>query len=180
MKWKILKENNNYSINENGEIKNNITNNIKKPTLNISNGYYYVDLWKDNKNKKYPVHRLVANNFIPNPQNKPTVDHADGDRTNNSISNLRWATYSEQNSRFKTNGVRSERIKVTHYKEERKKRGGGHIAWLDIDKILFFDSIGETAEYFNCNLGNISQMLKKSTIGVRGKTRGYKFEYVKQ
>ena len=83
MTGKLLKQNENYSINERGEIKNNATGKIKKPTLNKQNGYYYIDLYKDNKRKKYPIHRLVADNFIPNPQNKPTVDHANGDRTNN-------------------------------------------------------------------------------------------------
>ena len=177
MAWKILKQNKNYSINEHGEIKNNATGKIKKPTLNKNNGYYYVDFYENNKRKKYPIHRLVAENFIPNPLNKPTVDHKDGNRTNNSIKNLRWATYSEQNSRFNVNGVRSQKIKVTHYKEKRKKRGGGHEAWLDIDNIMFFDSISNVAEYFSLTIGSISLLLKECNIGRRGKTRGYKFEY---
>jgi hypothetical protein len=45
----------------------------------------------------YMVHRLVAETFIPNTENKPTVDHIDRDATNNHVSNLRWATHSEQN-----------------------------------------------------------------------------------
>ena len=44
----------------------------------------------------YLIHRLVAETFIPNPDGKPTVDHIDRDSTNNSLSNLRWATHSEQ------------------------------------------------------------------------------------
>ena len=177
MAWKILKQNKNYSINEHGEIKNNATGKIKKPTLNKNNGYYCVDLYENNKRKKYTIHRLVAENFIPNPLNKPTVDHKDGDRTNNCISNLRWATYSENNSRFENNGVRSQKVKVTHYKEKRKKRGGGHEAWLDIDNIMFFDSISNVAEYFGLTISSISLLLKEGNIGRRGKTRGYKFEY---
>lgn len=61
---------------------------------------------KNNKVEKVPIHRLVAEAFIPNSENKPTVDHVDGNRLNNSVDNLRWATYSEQNSRFNTIGVR--------------------------------------------------------------------------
>ena len=113
MIWKKIQQNENYSINELGEVRNDVTGKIKKPFQNKQNKYFYIDLWKDNKVKKYPIHRLIAEAFIPNSLNKPTVDHIDGNRANNSIDNLRWATYSEQNSRFNTNGVRSEKIKVT-------------------------------------------------------------------
>ena len=129
MKWVKISRNTNYSINENGEVKNDNTGRIKMPFMNKKNQYLMIDLWKDNKSYKVPIHRLVAEAFIPNPENKPCVDHIDGNRKNNSIENLRWATYSENNSRFKTVGVRSEKIKVTHYVEQRKKRGGGHEKW---------------------------------------------------
>ena len=163
MKWEILKENENYSINEKGEIKNNITKKILSPSINKDSGYYQIDLWKNNKSRKYTLHRLVASNFIPNLENKPTVDHIDGNRLNNDISNLRWATYSEQNSRFNTFGVRSEKIKVINVNGEE----------------LIFNRIKDVAEHFNCNISNISQMLKKGTFGKRGKTRNYKFVYMK-
>ena len=163
MEWKILKENENYSINKKGEIKNNITKKILRPSINKDSGYYQIDLWKDNKSRKYTLHRLVASNFIPNLENKPTVDHIDGNRLNNDISNLRWATYSEQNSRFNTFGVRSEKIKVININGEE----------------LIFNRIKDVAKYFNCNISNISQMLKKGTFGKRGKTRNYKFIYMK-
>lgn len=55
-------------------------------------GYMYVMI----NYKNYRVHRLVAETFIPNPDNKPTVDHIDRNKTNNSIRNLRWATTQEQ------------------------------------------------------------------------------------
>ena len=163
MKWKILKENENYSINKKGKIKNNITKKILSPSINKDSGYYQVDLWKNNKPKKYTLHRLIASNFIPNLEDKPTVDHIDGNRLNNDISNLRWATYSEQNSRFNTFGVRSKKIKVINI-------GGEE---------LIFNRIKDVAKYFNCNISNISQMLKKGTFGKRGKTRNYKFIYMK-
>ena len=180
MSWVKIKRNQNYSINENGEIRNDNTGKIKRPFLNKQNGYLCIDLYDGNNSKKATVHRLLAEAFIPNPENKPCVDHKDGDRTNNSLSNLRWATFSDNNSRFNTVGVRSERIKVTHYKESRNKRGGGHLEWLDVDLIKYFDRITDVAKYFDVSLGNITLMLKKGTIGQRGKMRGYKFEYCKE
>lgn len=177
MTWKKIKQYENYSINEHGEVRNNTTGKIKKPFLNKSNGYFTVDLWKDNKSFKVTIHRLLAEAFIPNPEGKPTVDHKDGNRQNNSLENLRWATYAEQNSRFGVVGVRSQRIKVTHYVEKRKKRGGCHESWLGIDDVIYFDRITDVANYFNVTIGSISLMLKNGTIGQRGKTRGYLFEY---
>lgn len=178
MSWKKIKGFENYSINEEGKVRNDITNKIKKPYVNKQNDYLTVDLWENNIGTKRTIHRLIAETFIPNPQNKPTVDHIDSNRQNNTIENLRWATYGEQNSRFETVGVRSEKILMTRYHEERKKRGGGHISWGNIIEERTFDSITEVAEYFNLTISNISQLLKNGSIGKRGKTRGYKFEYL--
>lgn len=175
MSWKKI--NQNYSINENGEVRNDATGQIKTAYLNSKNGYLYVDLWESNKSVKRPIHRLLAEAFLPNPDSKPTVDHIDGNRQNNSLENLRWATYSEQNSRFSSVGVRAQKIKVTHFVEVRKKRGGGHESWGRADRIMYFDMISDAAAYFGVTVGNISLMLKNGTIGRRGKMRGFLFEY---
>ena len=58
-------------------------------------GYYVVTLYKNGKSKQWYVHRLVAMAFLPNDENKETVNHIDGDKSNNCLSNLEWATYSE-------------------------------------------------------------------------------------
>lgn len=177
MKWRKISRNTNYSISEEGQVRNDITGRIKAQYVNKDNGYPTVDLYKDNKSMKVTVHRLLAEAFIPNPENKPCIDHKDGNRQNNSLNNLRWATYSENNSRFNTIGVRSEKIKVTHYIEKRNPRGEGHLSWESVDQILFFERITDAAAHFNCHLSNISVMLKRGEIGKRGKLRGYRFEY---
>lgn len=59
------------------------------------NGYLRVVVTKGNKRKSNPVHRLIANTFIPNPENKPEINHKDGYKTNNVITNLEWVTRKE-------------------------------------------------------------------------------------
>lgn len=60
-------------------------------------GYLYCELWINNTHKRYAIHRLVAGAFIPNPENKPEVNHKDGNKKNNVVDNLEWVTYSENN-----------------------------------------------------------------------------------
>ena len=67
---------------------------IKEPVIN-NRGYLCVCLWKNCKSRQFKIHRLVASAFIPNPENKPQVDHIDGNKQNNFVGNLRWATSSE-------------------------------------------------------------------------------------
>ena len=58
-------------------------------------GYLRVYLYKNGKRKHHKIHRLVAKAFIPNPNNKPQVNHIDGNKQNNSITNLEWVTDEE-------------------------------------------------------------------------------------
>ncbi len=60
-------------------------------------GYKYVVLTTDGKQYNMKIHRLIAIHYIPNPDNKPTVDHINRIRDDNRIDNLRWATIKEQN-----------------------------------------------------------------------------------
>ena len=57
------------------------------------NGYLKVKLFKDNEEKQYRIHRLVAEAYLPNPENLPQVDHIDNDRTHNYLNNLQWITH---------------------------------------------------------------------------------------
>lgn len=74
-----------------------------------TNGYLVVNLHKNHKSSVIPVHVLVASAFIPNEQNKPTVNHKDGNKHNNRVSNLEWSSYSENNTHAIETGLRKPR-----------------------------------------------------------------------
>eukprot|EP01041_Mallomonas_annulata_P041851 gene41851-66010_t len=105
--WTNIKGYRDYAISTYGEVENMITGRILKPRINSKNGYLYVDLYKNGKAKSYKVHRLSALNFIANPENKQVVDHIDGDKKNNNVANLRWATNQENiiNSKISRNNT---------------------------------------------------------------------------
>lgn len=82
-----------YAITQQGQVWSYLSNKFLKPYRTKKNqNYLSVQL----QGKNFQIHRLVAEAFIPNPQNKPTVDHIDKNPSNNNVKNLRWATLEEQ------------------------------------------------------------------------------------
>lgn len=84
----------NYEINELGIIRSCKNKKIKSQYVG-STGYYMVTFSINNKSKPVRVHRLLALEFILNPDNKPCVNHKDGNKLNNSLDNLEWVTHPE-------------------------------------------------------------------------------------
>lgn len=87
-----------YSVDTNGNIWSYhiVYNKKEKRNLKLHiRDYITVSLRKDGKDKRYRVHRLVAEHFIPNPDNLPQVNHKDGNKHNNNINNLEWISQSD-------------------------------------------------------------------------------------
>lgn len=104
--WKKIiynEQETNYSISDKGEVRKDANNYIMK--LQIQQGYKHVTLQINKKAKRFRVHRLVAEAFIPNPENKPYVNHIDGNRQNNLVENLEWVTPAENTQHAVQNGL---------------------------------------------------------------------------
>ena len=98
-----------YQVSNLGRIKSlnfNKTGKEKIMKPRTGNRYYMTALWKNGIRKDYLLHRIVAETFIPNPENKPFINHKDENCFNNSINNLMWCTHKE-NMNW---GTRNERI----------------------------------------------------------------------
>lgn len=99
-------EGTNYLISNRGHVTNSITG-YQLKAANSWNGYLAVSLSMGARGlkKKEMVHRLVARAFIPNPENKPEVNHLDLDKENNAVSNLEWVTKQENMNHAKEKGA---------------------------------------------------------------------------
>lgn len=108
--WKFVKGmENRYEVSDKGELRNAQTKHVL--ALDENNiGYKRIKLSKNGfeKPKTYYIHRLVAEAFIDNPDNKPCVNHKDLDRRNNTVENLEWVTYKENEIHSRKYGVVKE------------------------------------------------------------------------
>jgi hypothetical protein len=139
----------NYLVSNFGNIKNKKTNHILRGCSDKHNYKYYQLFSDDNKTKQFSCHRLVADLFIPNPDNKPQVNHIDSNKKNNHVDNLEWMTASEnvkhaiKNGRKKGNTI-NKKVKI-----------------IDEDNITFFDSITDAANHYEVPKECLSLAMKK-------------------
>ena len=141
--WKDINEDDyktDYQISTFGRIKSckNGHSRILKPFID-KDGYLGIALSKNAKVKKFKVHRLVAKAFIPNPENKETVNHIDGCKMNNSISNLEWNSQSENNYHAIKTGLRKPQ------KNPKRKLTDMEVDWCRKVHIPFHKEFGSTA-----------------------------------
>ena len=109
-----------YEISNIGEIRN-AKGEIKKSQFKkgVNTHYKEVSLWKDGKNKRFLVHRLVAKAFIPNPNNFAIINHKDENGTNNCVENLEWCNHS-YNTRYNKYPEKPKTIPTKVVSQEQK------------------------------------------------------------
>jgi hypothetical protein len=134
-----------YEVNILGVVKSIERNTIQKNGKNYkvsekimlpqidSHGYIVFGLRKNKETKKVYLHRILAESFIPNPENKPCVNHKDGVKYNNSLENLEWCTYQENNIHAFDNGLQ-KRGKEHHFYGKKGKNCHNHKDYQPIIK----------------------------------------------
>lgn len=171
---KLIHNFENYSITMAGQVINNTTGKRKKPSDNHSGkGYLYVDLYSNGKRKRFYVHRLVAEAYIPNPENKPYINHKDGNPKNNFVENLEWCTPLENvEHASKILGV------VQHYKKANVKRQRA-VKQIDVATqkvVAVYASMGEAERKTGIKSAYICQICK----GKFNQCFGYSWCYVEE
>lgn len=181
MKAYKIKGYNNYYVTENGDVYSRNNTNDKCGRIRklcsgiVSSGYCMVQLCRLGTIKQKLVHRLVAEAFIPNPENKPQVNHKNGNKKDNSVSNLEWVTASE-------NELHSYKVLgKTHPKPMLGRKGENNPTSKSVIQIKdgsikdIFCSITEASKTTNIDFRKIS----KCCLGKTKTAGGYQWKFNK-
>lgn len=171
--WKVIDGYSRYIISNTGEVKNLKTGKILKK--DSSRDYYEVVLSKNGKTKKYSIHRLVAQHFIPNPENRPQVNHKDGNKLNNCVNNLEWVTRSENILHSYKNGLQIHNQLGKYGWNSFRGEPVKQINIITGKIINVYGSMGDAARQNNIRY---AQNIKACADGITKSCAGYKWEYV--
>lgn len=164
-----------YEIFENGDIyKNN-----KKIRTFLNNGYLMVDLRRNGKAYHKRVHILVAQHFIPNPDNLPQVNHKDGNKQNPDVNNLEWSTCSDNVKHAIRIGLNHNHIQDSKHMDKMRQ------IMIDNNSLIVeqLDACGNViAEYRNARqaskiTGIYQTGIQRVCSGKRNTAGGYKWRY---
>lgn len=164
--WKTIKEMKTYEISSYGRVRKRLLRGYRnlKPFLD-KDGYPRVCLCENNIRIYRHVHRLVAQAFIPNPGNKPTVNHKDGNKQNNNVNNLEWNTYRENSLHALRTGLRNMKNdgcskKVAQYD-------------MNMNLIKIYPSANEAKRQTGYSQGHISEVCR----GEKKQHKNYIWKY---
>ena len=146
---------------------------LVKPQV-MPNGYIQVRLWKDNKEKKMYVHRIVGEAFISNPNNYPEIDHIDAIRDNNVVSNLQWVSRSMNKLNPITRKRNSESKKGNLALIERTSKPVVRINPNNPNDVKIYPSAKSAGEIEGFNWSHIGDVCR----GERNKSQGYYWKFL--
>ena len=170
--WKAIEGTNGMiEVREDGQIRSLLRG---EPYILKSNkdakGYHRINITVNRNKRGYKVHREVAKAFIPNPNNLPQVNHKDGNKDNNSVSNLEWVTNQQNCHHAIENGLwKSVFEGAKRVTDAKKKAIIGYCEKEGTTKE--FESVGEAERFLNSK--HISDVLK----GKRNHVKGWTFRY---
>lgn len=151
-----------YQVSNLGRVTRVTTGRILKSGKD-KDGYLQVTLCKDSTKYTKKIHRLVAQAFVSNSENKPEINHIDEDKANNRVNNLEWSTRKENNNHG-THNERSSRTQSIPIISTNLKTG----------ECREFYGTNECGRQLDLNPGHINEVLK----GKRRQTGGYTFKYL--
>ena len=172
--WKPIKDyENEYEISNYGEVKSLARNTTKGKILKsfLQNGYLRVMLSKNNKKRWYSIHRLVAETFILNSENKPQINHKDGNKLNNHVDNLEWCTASENIVHSINNKLRTIKNGGQHKLSKKVYQFN-----LDGEVVKIWDSLNDIHRELGISAGNISNCCN----GKKKSIKGFVWRYVNE
>lgn len=182
--WKTIEDYPDYMISSMGRVKSIervdcYGRHRKEKIIKLNknrDGYLIVHLYGIEREKHYSVHRLVAQAFIPNPDNKPNIDHINTDRTDNRVENLRWVTQKENCNNL---------LSIEKYSKNNAKANLGKFSKLNPNSkpVLQFTLDGKLIKKWDSamdvkrELGNNQSHISNCCRGRRKTAYGYKWKY---
>lgn len=170
--WKDVGDNYEYEVSNTGRVRRKGSS-IDKASRDRK-GYPVVNLYRDGNGSTKSIHRLVAQAFVPNPDNKPDVNHKDGDKHNNSVDNLEWVTKSENMKHAYQTGLAKPHASygMLGKKNPNAGRKGKPVRLIETGDE--FDSIKDCAIAIDGDDRRICDCLS----GKQRMYKGYHFEYI--
>lgn len=168
--WKKVSSNSNYLVSNTGKVRR--CGSDEDHSTKNTKGYLTIDLYSNGKRSTKRVHRLVAEEFVPNPDNKPEVNHIDGNKHNNNASNLEWVSKQENCRHAWDNGLVKPSYGMLGKSNPNSGRKGKPIRIIETGEI--FDTLKDCEEAIDGNNRHINDCLR----GRQKTHRGYHFEYV--
>lgn len=140
-------------------------------TQKDSKGYERICFTIKRVKHSYKLHRAIAMTFIPNPDNLPQVNHIDGNKSNNSVSNLEWISNKDNADHAMRTGLWKNNLEASRKINEKRKKP---VVAIKGNETQYFESISQAEKYFNSR--HITAVLK----GERDHVKGWSFCYGKE